>query len=323
MYLSGALTAGGSPSATTSTTATSGSSHGGLSPLWGAFFVTAGILLLLEVLPWVIGRFVAKKHSVNDAYYKGLLLGTDNRLSTSKLNASLWTVVLVYFLLALAFVAGFDASTFNDLVHKVNPLYLVLIGGPFAAAILSKGIVSSAVNAGMKKDTATAPKVADFFSNDDGNTDLADTQYVLFNVIAAFIVVVEFLRAPLNGPPDIPAFLAVLTGASAAAYVTNKGVTTSASTPFGQVGTIDQVTPPRAGAGSPIKILGSNMIPQGNTAAPMVLIAGVQAGIRGTPTPSEIECLVPGGLTAGPCAVTIRPAVGDEVSADGKFEFTA
>jgi hypothetical protein len=182
----------------------------------------------------VIGRFVAKKHSVNDAYYKGLLLGTDNRLSTSKLNASLWTVVLVYFLLALAFVAGFDASTFNNLVHKVNPLYLVLIGGPFAAAILSKGIVSSAVNAGMKKDTATAPKVADFFSNDDGNTDLADTQYVLFNVIAAFIVVVEFLRAPLNGPPDIPAFLAVLTGASAAAYVTNKGVTTSASTAFGQ-----------------------------------------------------------------------------------------
>ena len=93
MYLSGALTAGGSPSATTSTTVASGSSHGGLSPLWAAFFVTAGILLLLEVLPRVIGRFVAKKHCVNDAYYKGLLLGTDNRLSTSKLNASLWTVV--------------------------------------------------------------------------------------------------------------------------------------------------------------------------------------------------------------------------------------
>ena len=58
---------------------------------------------------------------------------------------------------------------------------------------------------------------------DDGNTDLADTQYVLFNVIAAFIVVVEFLRAPLNGPPDIPAFLAVLTGASAAAGVIGLG----------------------------------------------------------------------------------------------------
>ena len=105
--------------------------------------------------------------------------------------------------------------------------------------------------------------------------------------------------------------------------LTNKGVTTSASTAFGQAATIDQVTPPRAGAGTAVKILGSNMIPQGNTAAPMVLIAGVQAGIRGTPTPSEIDCLVPGGLTAGPCTVTIRPAVGDEVSADGKFEFTA
>ena len=162
MYLSSALIAGGSPSATTSTTATSGSSHGGLSPLWTAFFVTAGILLLLEVLPWAIGRFVAKKHSVNDAYYKGLLLGTDNRLSTSKLNASLWTVVLVYFLLVLAFVAGFDASTFGTLVHKVNPLYLVLIGGPFAAAILSKGIVSSAVNAGMKRTPRTRLRLPTF-----------------------------------------------------------------------------------------------------------------------------------------------------------------
>lgn len=294
-------------------------------PLVWALVLTVAIFAIVGFIPFLaaIGDTEKRARKADKkAYYQGLLVGTDKRLSTSKLNAALWTVVLVYFLLALAVKSGFDTSTFSGYVQKTSPLYLVLIGGPFAAAIVSKSIVSSAVDAGMQKESAAKPKLADIFSDDDGNTDLADTQYVIFNLIAAVIVVVEFVRVPTAGPPDIPAFLAILTGSSAAAYVTNKGVSAAGSTPFSNTPEIDQIVPPTAHVGEAIKILGSNMIPQGSSTPPIILIGGIQAGIKGVPAAGEIDCVVPSGLNSGDCNVIVRTSAGTEVSVTDKFSFT-
>src|ERR1019366_4921606 len=119
-------------------------------------------------------------------------------------------------------------AQFQTLVGNTSPLYLIFLGGPFAAAIIAKSVVSGAVDNGdQQRSQANAPRVADVFSDDDGNTDLVDLQYVLFNLIVAGIVLAQFLHAPGFGAPVVPSFLAGLTSASAATYVAHKGLTTS------------------------------------------------------------------------------------------------
>lgn len=300
-----------------------------LSPLWGALWITLGALLAITAIRKVaaengslkkVFRRAPKAEPNGKAQFQGLLVGTDNRFSTSKLNAFLWTVTLVYFIVSMALISGFNADAFNKLVQSTSTLYLVLIGGPFAAAILAKGIVSGAVNAGMPKSAAKDPSVTNIFSDDDGNTDLVDTQYVLFNLIAVLIVIAEFVRSPNAGPPKIPGFLAVLTGASAATYVANKGVSTANNTPFSGVLSISNIVPPEARIGDGIKILGSNLMPQGSTAPPIILIAGFQAGVKGTPTSTEIDCIVPSGIAAGDCKITVRTSAGTEADAADMFK---
>jgi len=105
---------------------------------------------------------------------RGLLVGTDNRLSTSKAAAALWSVVVAYFILALGLIAATNRDKFADLFQSFSPLYLVFLGGPFAAAVFAKARVSSGVNNGdLQKSTAPTPRLADVFSDDDGNTDTA------------------------------------------------------------------------------------------------------------------------------------------------------
>jgi hypothetical protein len=169
----------------------------------------------------------------------GLLVGTDNRVSTSKTTAALWTVVLIYFIASMALIFGRHPDKYQSLIQSISPLYLVLLGGPFAAAVLAKGIVSSSVAAGQTQKGQGTPNIGDVFSDDDGNTDLIDTQYIAFNVLVAAIVVIQFAGHPGFGAPVIPDFLAALTGTSAAAYIVNKAVTT------GNPPSITELTPSR------------------------------------------------------------------------------
>ena len=160
--------------------------------------------------------------------YHGVLVGSDNRTSTSKATAALWTLIVAYFFVTMALVLGFDYAKFQTLVGDTSPIYLIFLGGPFAAAVIAKAVVSGAVaNGDQQRSQADAPRVADVFSDDDGNTDLVDLQYVLFNLIVAGIVLAQFLHAPGFGAPTVPSFLAGLTSASAATYVANKGLTTA------------------------------------------------------------------------------------------------
>jgi IPT/TIG domain len=246
---------------------------------------------------------------------RGLLVGTDNRTSTSKFNAVLWTAVLVYFLVALSLIFGLQGSKYTSLIHSISPLYLVLLGGPFAAAVLAKGIMSSAVAAGTaQKSRADTPRVADIFSDDDGNTDLVDTQYIIFNLLVAAIVVVQFVHAPGSGAPQIPDFLAILTGASATTYVANKGITTGNNPPV-----IDRVVPASARAGSHVAILGSNLLAQGDPGSPAVYVDGIQADADVGATPGKVTLVLPPGLATGACTVAVRTPSGAETTVSDKL----
>ena len=167
-----------------------------------------------------------------------LIIGADKRLSTSKLQAVLWTYGVVAALLTLLamYFAG-DGAGLNAVTEGEDGLpeaYLVLLGGPFAAAVAAKAIVTSKVESGDVNKTegeeqgTIRSRIKEAVSDDDGNADLVDTQYLLFNVVALLFFVVVFLAAPREGLPELPDALVALTGVGALTYVTNKAVQRSA-----------------------------------------------------------------------------------------------
>lgn len=132
--------------------------------------------------------------------WTSVILGADGRISTSKSSVWLWTMGLGY---ALLFLAGiqiftrsknvFDPTNWND--------YLILIGGPFAAAVLAKFAVVNQLASGVLAKSAlpgaanpsaiggqaspgTKSGLASIVANDSGGLDLVDSQYFLFNIVA-------------------------------------------------------------------------------------------------------------------------------------------
>ena len=250
-----------------------------------------------------------------------MLVGQDNRASTSKTTAALWTAIVAYFFVAMALVLGFDRTRLGDLIGATSPIYLVFLGGPFASAVIAKALVSDASAAAtLQKSQAAAPRVADVFSDDDGNTDLVDLQYLLFNLVVAVIVLVEFLHAPGYGAPAVPAVLAGLTSASAATYVANKALT-SPNPPA-----VARFVPAAVRPGGRVVAVGADFIAPGDVTTPTVLVGGGPAPddpvsqaspANNPPRADQLAFQVPPTTALGPTAVVLRTPAGIEATSDG------
>jgi hypothetical protein len=265
----------------------------------------------------------------------GLVIGKDERLSTSKLQAFVWTVVLAWILLSIVIAdfagagAGLEKLLGDDGVPEE---YLILLGGPFAAAVASKAIVSDKVGKGTlaKQPRTTAAsrreRVGEAFSDDRGNADLIDSQYLLFNLVALVYVIGGFVSDPTLGVPEIPDVLVALTGISAATYVSNKAVAAEQAE-------LTAVIPARGRAGDPVQVFGRNLLVPHPTEERCyeqvyVLFAGREAKILGvtgdgrylrvSETPGKHEPIhessaddrlwveVPEGLGSEPVTVRVR-----------------
>ena len=220
-------------------------------------FLVFGIPLIAYALraAWRIMRGRGKPQQPALWWGRSLVVGEDNRVSTSKTTALVWTytlaAALLSFLIArwLGHPNGINALTSQGL----NAQYAVLIGGPLGAAILAKGIVSSQVASGLAaKPEAPAATPAQLVQNDAGEADLGDVQYLLFNVVALFFFYGEFFRAPQLGIPTIPDVLVGLTSVSAVGFVGKKAL----SGPGG----ISSVQPSAGGAGDPVRITTAGII---------------------------------------------------------------
>lgn len=89
--------------------------------------------------------------------------------------------------------------------------YLVLLGGPFAALVLARGIVSAKVQSGTIQKTVAndgTAKLRQALTSDDDNIDLVDSQYLIFNLVAFGYVIVGL--ASTNRLPAIPGLLLAL-----------------------------------------------------------------------------------------------------------------
>ena len=131
---------------------------------------------------------------------KSLVVGTDGRASTSKLQAALWTYALLFTLLHMtvlgrqlwgdAAVPAVADAMQQFLDAGFRPEYIALLGLPIAGAVAAKGMVSGKV---VNENLFKAPKsdenagvgsgLAEVVSGDTGQIDLLDFQYAAFNAV--------------------------------------------------------------------------------------------------------------------------------------------
>ena len=186
-------------------------------PSWGQAEIWALVFLLV---PSILLRRNGK------SFLTGLINGVDNRWSTSKASAVLWSYGVLFAFVAILLRthgSGFDNVGLSD-------QYLLLLGIPVTAAVSAAAITQDKVEKDPEKKTKEkAPPnpvrgIGQLVSNDAGDPDLLDAQYLAFSVVLLGYFFVQFLSAESATLPTLPGTLVGLAGVSAAGYVAKKGV---------------------------------------------------------------------------------------------------
>lgn len=213
---------------------------------WSLIIALLALVIGLPIALWLIGFLVylvrlvgSKLNSSNSngtgpvkldepfgGILRGAIIGADGRVSTSKTVAVAWTYSVASGLLSIVIAKWMGhGHAYGDQVKRgLQGEYALLIGGPIGAAILAKGIVSTQVVNGASKPAAGSARAADLVSNDNGQTDLGDLQYVIFNTVALVFFFGEFWANPQLGLPTIPDVLLGLTSVSGVGYVAKKAL---------------------------------------------------------------------------------------------------
>jgi IPT/TIG domain len=244
-----------------------------------------------------------------------ILLGADDRVSTSKVQLALWALALAYTLLVIAFHLGNYPQANFDL------RYLLLLGFPAGAAVGAKTITMRQMASGaVSKDAPQYEKktldtaVKEIVSNDHGDLDLGDTQYFLFTLVALAAFFIAFFHDPTK-LPVLPDTLVGLTSVSAAAYLAKKAV-------FPAPTKITAVSPQKGPAGTTVKIFGSGFgyTSSGKDRGLAVTIGGLAASVQGSWTDTLVLAKLPPGLPQGTVDLQVITADGRTVSLPNAFE---
>lgn len=198
---------------------------------WWVYLGVLGGLAVVSLLLHVLVVGAAADDSPGKRQGLGaLFIGTDNRTSTSKLQAMLWTYAVLWALISLLVgegVEGFGEALGDNLREE----YLLLLGGPYAAAIAAKAITTHRASQALEaktpndKETSSATeRVVEAVANDEGAVDLGDFQYFAFTLLTLTYFTWAFIDSPGEGLPAIPGTLLVLVGVSQGAYVGKKGL---------------------------------------------------------------------------------------------------
>jgi hypothetical protein len=271
------------------------------------FWIAAGAVVVL------LGIVEAFAHvGAHESFLATVILGQDNRTSTSKTFILMWTLLIGWALTSLV-IAGEILNTHgcvklkmavkactakgdqvgllqigwhHFLASGLSGSYLVLLGIPAAAGVAAKAITQSKVDAGtLVKAPATgkqsaAARVAQIFSADDDTTDIGDFQYVIFNLVTAVYFVAQFVRPSTQGLPTIPTTLLGLTSVSAALYAGKKAAT---RTQPKITGVFPSILRPNA----TITIIGNGLTDDPTQPRPSKGVSKPQVTISGVTVPAE------------------------------------
>ena len=184
------------------------------------------VLVGLAFLALVFVLYRLWKHSWN---VLALAEGADGRLSTSKFQVLLWTIVVLYGYFVVE-AARFLRGNF-DALDKIPPNVLIALGFTIGTATLAKGITTSFISGGrIKKNPDPTSGPGTLVADDDGAPDLSKAQLLAWTFLALVVYVVRvFYELRLKTPqlPDIDATLMVLMGLGQGAYIGKKLTTTS------------------------------------------------------------------------------------------------
>jgi hypothetical protein len=226
---------------------------------------------------------------------KSLVVGADGRASTSKVGAAAWTYAILFalaFMLVLGRKLNLDSQAQKDFANLKNgfdafinagfqPEYLALLGFPIGAAVTAKALTTNKVIQGTLdksagQSTGVPAGLAELVSNDSGQTDLLDFQYIAFNVFTLiyFLVSLATITAshPGSGLPQIPATLLALSGVSATGYLFKKATETGVAPTVTAVAPLSIVL----GVDRTLQIVGDGFLSPGATVSPanQVLLDG-------------------------------------------------
>jgi hypothetical protein len=215
-----------------------------------------------------------------------LVIGADNRTSTSKVIAFSWTYAIVFGLFAVLVAKWLgDATGYQSLVaNGIREEYWLFLGGPYAAAIAAKyAATTQNQGSGRPRAPVDGATVGQLVTNDEGNGDLGDFQYVVFNALALAFYLGSFIPHLNDGLPHLPPVLTGLALTSAGAYTAKKFLRQAPPTLTSLLPT--SAPPSTATEPSTVEVWGSNLIvpasvaPTGSPLPPTVLIAGVAATV--------------------------------------------
>jgi len=205
-------------------------------------------------------------------WFRKLVVGADNRWSTSKSQALFWTYAVVFGLSALIFAKWMgNPQGWNTLVDMDTDdwdVYLILLGGPFAALVLAKLTTSTKTDNGTIDKTVAPTSTLDplkglgqLVADDAGQPDLGDTQYFVFNLVAIMFFLGTIVGNLQHGFPALPAFLVGLTSVSAATYIGKKAAARAQPT-------LKSVVPRTQDVGETVDIWGSYLVVPAPTLPP-------------------------------------------------------
>jgi hypothetical protein len=182
-----------------------------------------------------------------------IVAGKDHRLSTSKTVAFAWTIAIVWGLLSLvvAIWLGDRAPWDKQVKLGLQEEYLLLLGGPYAAAVLAK-YASQQPDAKTDAPVGSA-KPSQLVNDDNGDTDLGDLQYVLFNLVGLAFFLGDFIGRLASGFPALPPILTGLILTSAGGYSAKKLVAQT-------VPTLSSVIPAKARPEGQVVVFGDNLV---------------------------------------------------------------
>ena len=192
------------------------------------------------------------------SWLAAMVVGKDHRVSTSKSVVFAWTLAVAFGLLSLlvALWLGDDEPWDEQVDRGMQEEYLLLLGGPFAAAILAK-YAAVAQNETKTDAPVGRAKGSQLVNDDEGETDLGDFQYVLFNVIGLCFFLGSFIGDLAGGFPELPAILTGLVLTSTGGYAAKKLIAQAAPT-------LTSVLPAAAAPGSEIQVFGTSLLVPGS-----------------------------------------------------------
>jgi hypothetical protein len=186
---------------------------------------------------------------------RGLIVGADGRASTSKTQAALWTLVVLFALVYLALVGhspncaasskviGMWHSTCNARAPRAAdtgalfgsgfPGDLLVLLFAYAGALFVKNDTTNAVTDNPKAQDAKELKpdekadnlaitTGQLFTNDQGKLDLLDTQYLVFTVFTVGYFLFQLIAVTKNAFPSLGGGLLTLAGTSTLSYTVKK-----------------------------------------------------------------------------------------------------